>query len=63
MLLIGDLVEMTIKSEFHDTVIFGEITGLRSDQFNPDNQFVLIGNVGHWFATNQAEIKKLASNG
>ena len=63
MLLIGDLIEMRLKSDFEDTVIFGEITGLRSDVLNPDNQFILIGTVGHWFSTADAQIKKLVNRG
>ena len=63
MMLLGDLIELRIKSDFADTVILGEVTGLRSDQLNPDNEFILIGTVGHWFSTADVQIKKLGSRG
>lgn len=60
MLLLGDVVELQFESEFWErTIIIGEITGLRSDQFNADNQMVLIGSIGHWFTIDKdTKVKK-----
>lgn len=60
MLLLGDVVELQFESEFWErTIIIGEITGLRSDQLNADNQYVLIGSIGHWFLVDKdTKVKK-----
>lgn len=64
MLLIGDIVEVRLKADgFEDTIVIGEITGVRSDTINRDNEFFNIGTMPHWFSTIHSEITKLVDRG
>jgi len=58
-LTIGDLVDLTIKRPNNEnTYIVGEVQGVRSDYFMPDQVAILVGGIDIWLTiTDQIEVR------
>jgi len=55
---IGDMVDLTINRPTENTYIVGEVQGIRSDYFAPDQVAILVAGIDIWLViTDEIEVR------
>jgi len=57
-LTIGDMVDLTINRPGENTFIVGEVQGIRTDYYSPDQVAILVGGIDIWLViTDDIEVR------